>query len=158
MLPLTAKCSALVFWISLLPLIPLVTSSYFIVFLVSFAYALFLSSGSTHSVVLHICRCHYTSSFFLIPSHSWCPTRLFLDPILFNLYNTPLSYQISSSTISHLLYADDTQLSISFHPKNFLLAILALQSTVSLISSWISSNYLILNLTKTAFLLIGLHQ
>ena len=78
-------------------------------------------------------------------------------PLLFNLYTT-LSSVISASTVSHLLYADDTPLFISFIPKNFLLAISDLQSTVSLISSWMSSNYLTLNSSKTEFLLIGLPQ
>ena len=80
------------------------------------------------------------------------PQGSLLGPILFNLYTTPLSTIISSSTISHLLYADDTQLFISFIPKQYSAAISNLQSTVSLISSWMSSNYLTLNPTKTDFL------
>ena len=79
-------------------------------------------------------------------------------PVLFNLYTTPLSSLISASSISHLLYADDTQLFISFVPKNFSSAINNLQSTITFISSWMSSNYLTLNLSKTEFLLIGLPQ
>ena len=71
---------------------------------------------------------------------------------------TPLSSLISSSTISHLLYADDTQLFIPFTPKNFSLAISKLQSTFLLFLSWTSSNYLTLNPSKTEFLLIGLPQ
>ena len=47
--------------------------------------------------------------------------------ILSNLCNIPLSYLISSSTVSHQLYANDTQLFISFIPKTFLLAISDLQ-------------------------------
>ena len=46
------------------------------------------------------------------------PQGSVLGPILFNLYTSPLSTLISSSTISHLLYADDTQLCVSFTPKN----------------------------------------
>ena len=41
-----------------------------------------------------------------------------LGHILFNLYTTPLSSVISSSTVSYLLYADDIELFISFIPKN----------------------------------------
>ena len=79
-----------------------------------------------------------------------------LGPVLFNLYTTPLSSVISASSIYHLLYADDTQLFTSFVPKHFSSAINHLQSTITLISSWMSSNYLTLNPSKTEFLLIGL--
>ena len=66
---------------------------------------------------------------------------------------------MSASSITHLLYADNTQFFISFVPINFSSAINNLQSTITLISSWMSSNYLTLNPSKTEFLLIGLpHQ
>ena len=42
-----------------------------------------------------------------------------LGPVLINPYTTPLSYLISASFISHLLYDDDTQLFISFVSNNF---------------------------------------
>ena len=99
-----------------------------------------------------------------IPAHSsplfslTCvvPQGSVLGPVLFNLYTTPLSSLISASSISRLLYADDTQLFVSFVPKHFSSVINNLQSTIILISSWISSNYLTLNPSKTEFLLIGL--
>ena len=53
---------------------------------------------------------------------------------------------------------NSTQLFISFVPKNFSSAINNFQCTITLISSWMSSNYLTLNLSKTEFLLIGLPQ
>ena len=85
------------------------------------------------------------------------PRGFVLGPVLFNLY-TPLISLISASSISHLLYSDDTQLFVSFVPKNLSSAINNLQSTITLISSWMSSNYLTLNRSKTQFLLIGLPQ
>ena len=63
------------------------------------------------------------------------PQGSVLGPVFFNLYTTSLSSFISASSISHLLYADDTQLFISFVPKNFSSAINNLQSTITLISS-----------------------
>ena len=67
------------------------------------------------------------------------PQGSVLGPVLFNLYTTSSSL-ISASSVSHLLYADDTQLFISFVTKNFLSAISNLQSTITLISSWMSFN------------------
>ena len=95
-----------------------------------------------------------------IPSHSsrssplTCrvPQGSVLGPVLFNLYTTPLSSLISASSISHLLYADDTQLFVSFVLKNFSSAINNLQSAITIISSWMSSNYLTLKPSKTGFL------
>src|SRR6218665_445533 len=42
-----------------------------------------------------------------------------LRPLLFILYTTPLSSLIKASSIDHHVYADDTQLFISFSPNNF---------------------------------------
>ena len=85
------------------------------------------------------------------------PQSSVLGPVLSNLYTTHLS-SLSSVVFSHLLYADDTQLFTSFVPKNVSSAINNLQSTITLISSWMSCNYLTLNPSKTEFILIGLPQ
>ena len=69
---------------------------------------------------------------------------------------TPLSHIISRSSVNHKLYADDTQLFLSFSPCNFPQNIQLLQNTISEISSWMASNFLSLNSSKTEFLLIGL--
>ena len=57
-----------------------------------------------------------------------------------------------------LLHADDTQLSFSFHPRNFDSSIAHLQTALRRISSWMSANLLTLNSSKTEFLIIGLKQ
>ena len=72
------------------------------------------------------------------------------------LYTTPLSLIISQSSVNHKLYADDTQLFLSFSADAFSENILLLQNTISNISSWMVSNFLTLNPSKTEFLLIGL--
>ena len=58
--------------------------------------------------------------------------------------------------MNHHLYADDTQLFISFAASDFSANMLHLQDTIALVSNWMSSNCLSLNQTKTEFLLIGL--
>ena len=86
------------------------------------------------------------------------PQGSVLEPILFNLYITPLSTLIANTSLSHHLYADDIQLFTSFVPKDFPFVINQLQSSVSTISSWMTANLLTLNPSKTEFMLIGLPQ
>ena len=54
-----------------------------------------------------------------------------------------------------ILYADDTQLYISFTPSNSTSSLEILSNTFSDILSWMNSNKLLLNPSKTEFLLIG---
>ena len=72
------------------------------------------------------------------------------------LGTTPLSKVISDSSASHKLYADDTQLYISFSVVDFSHNIAHLEQTVSNVYHWMSSNFLSLNPSKTEFLVLGL--
>ena len=74
------------------------------------------------------------------------------------MYTMPLSSILSTTSVNHHLYADDTQLFISFSPQAFSASVSQLQSAFSLVSTWMSANLLSLNPSKTEFLVIGLPQ
>ena len=76
----------------------------------------------------------------------------------FLLYTTPLSSLISGHAIPHHLYADDSQLYISFSSGNSAAALNGLQSCLASVQSRMSTNKLKLNPDKTEFLLIGNEQ
>jgi len=92
-------------------------------------------------------------SYFLL----WCSTtRLCSRPSTLHHVHYPLSTLISSLSLDHHLYADDTQLFFSFHPLNSDSSISHTQNALQQISSWTTANLLTLNSSKTEFLLIGL--
>ena len=83
------------------------------------------------------------------------PQESVLDPLLFTLYTTPLSSMICGHTIPHHLYADDSQLYVSFASGDSAAVLTALQSCLASVQSWMSMNKLKLNPDKTEFLLVG---
>ena len=70
----------------------------------------------------------------------------------------PTQYSCFIFFVKSPLYADDTQLFLSFHPSDFHSNISHLQNALQQISSWMTVNLLVLNSSKTEFLLIGLKQ
>ena len=109
------------------------------------------------SLIPHINCWDPSTQFPFIPSYLRSSTGLRSRPSSFqSLYHSSYVSHQCFFYLSPPIYANHTQLFISFVPKNFSSAINNLQSTITLISYWMSSNYLTLNPLKTEFLLISL--
>jgi len=85
----------------------------------------------------------------------WNTTFKALSLVLYSSSCTPLlSYTlISSCSLNHHLFADNTQLFLSFLPTHF-----DSSKVLDRISCWMTANLLTLNSSKTEFLLIGLSK
>ena len=71
------------------------------------------------------------------------------------LYTKPFSTVISDHSVAHHLYADDSQLYVSFSASDSSASIQKLQSCLASVQNWMLLNKLKLNPEKTEFLLIG---
>ena len=76
-------------------------------------------------------------------------------PICFILYTQPLTHVILNHPVSHMLYADDTQVYKSCNVNDLASAILCVEKCVSDIKTWMLCNKLQINENKTEALLVS---
>jgi hypothetical protein len=81
------------------------------------------------------------------------PQGSVLGPVLYSIYSADITKCITHCKFH--IYADDTQLYISFRPENAEIAIKQLNEDLCRISDWSKNNSLLLNPHKTKYLLIG---
>ncbi len=99
-----------------------------------------VSTQGTHSKQIELC--------------CGVPQGSVLGPILFILYTQPLTSVILKHPVSHMLYADDTQVYKSFGFNDCLSSILCVEKCVSDVKTWMTSNMLQMNEDKTEVLLV----
>ena len=84
-----------------------------------------------------------------------CPRDLLSDPKGYPPYMSPIFAIARASEISIHMYADDTQLYVSFMPEDFPAAQAKMERYIAQIRQWLSQNYLKLNDGKTELMVIG---
>ena len=82
------------------------------------------------------------------------PQGTVLGPLLFNAYIAPLTTLLKKHNIRHHLYADDTQLYITFPPTGHTQALARMEACVQDAKAWLCDNGLVMNNNKSQAIVI----
>ena len=81
------------------------------------------------------------------------PQGSVLGPLLFTLYDSPVSEIARHFNINNMFYADDSQLYVTLNPRtDFNLIITNLKHCIKQVKTWMQRNFLKLNDLKTEFI------
>ena len=80
------------------------------------------------------------------------PQGSVIGPMLYTMYSAPISKVIEAHGLSSMLYADDTQIYLTFRPQDQQEAIMKLNNCLTDIVSWAQKNMLKINAQKTELL------
>jgi hypothetical protein len=83
------------------------------------------------------------------------PQGSVLGPVLFVLYTAPLADIMTTHSVLHHSYADDTQLQKSADPKGFDTLVNSMQECIRDVKSWMTFNKLRLNDEKTEVMVVS---
>ena len=84
----------------------------------------------------------------------WCTSRLCSGTHSFIFYTQPLTSVILRHPVSHMLYAEDTQVYKSFDLNDCLSSSLCVEKCVSDVKAWMTSNKFQMNEDKMDVLLV----
>ena len=82
------------------------------------------------------------------------PQGSVLGPILFNAYIAPLAKLLHQHNMQHHLYADDTQLYVTFPPTDHMQALVGMEACIQEVKTWLCDNGLVMNENKSEAIVI----